>query len=162
MAGYNRHLKGKTNPQIVDVRGSSAVEAGDLMYRNTVDNYAHPFNELVTSTAGTARENTLYTNFLGVAMETSPSGVTEKITIATSGVFRFPLNIASAVTIGALVSACSVPGDSGSSAAVVTNNATASAFGTTCYLGYIVKTESACTYVDFELRTAFGPGGSAS
>jgi len=101
--------------------------------------------------------------FLGVAMESSPaSGVTDNITVATSGFFRYPLHpdwVTSAVTVGSLVSAVSYELTGGvSNQHVIMIAATP---GSTCYLGRCIKTESAATFVDFELMTAFGPCGVA-
>ncbi len=161
MAGYNRHLRGDTNVMNVRVKGDVAVESGDLMFLNN-DNYAAPF----TYIAGTASSKVATTGgyvkekFMGVAVEGSPSGSTEWIGIAQSGVMRFPLVSAGAVTVGAKVSAVSQhPAAAGVSDQYVTNSIAGAIHGTTGYLGYIIKTESGASYVDFQMRTAFGPGG---
>jgi hypothetical protein len=158
MAGHNRYLRGSMSEIFAPVRGNIVVEPGDLMYKNEqVSNYAYPFDENKTATAGTAFEEDIYTNFLGVATQGSETGVTENITIATGGVFRYPLDgTPSAVTLGSLVSAVSpsVSGSGGSVQAVV-NHATATGNGTTAYLWYCVKTESAASFVDFQIRTIF-------
>ena len=169
MSGKNRHLRGDINAIIAPVHSYHEVEAGDLMVLNavagmcgtggTADNYAFPFDEVKTAAASgaVASAGFIYTYFLGVAMEDSPSGVTENITIAQSGVFRYPMHsayIGSAVTIGALVSAVSNTLAAGVSEQVVCTNAT-SPVSSTAYLGYIVKTESGASFVDFELRTPY-------
>jgi len=178
MSGKNRYLKGDINPIIAPVHSYHTVEAGDFMVINkvagmcgvgqTADNYAFPFSEVKTAGgaggSGTlASQGFIYTYFLGVAMEDSPSGVTENITVATSGVFRHPLHssLVGAVTIGALVSAVSNNLAAGVSPQVLCHGA-AGAITSTAYLGYIMKTESGASFVDFQLRTAFGPGGVAS
>jgi len=174
MSGKNRYLKGDINPIIAPVHGSHVVSAGDFMSINktaggfgvgwTADNYAFPFAEIQCASNSIATAGFLYTYFLGIAMEDSPSGVTENITIATSGVFRQPLHsayVGSAVTIGALVSAVTGVGTGGVSSQYVTHG-TAGAIASTAYLGYIIKTESGASFVDFQLRTAYGPGGLAS
>lgn len=173
MAAHNRHIRGETNQVLVDIHGNIVVEAGDLMFRNNIaglvgtgvaggaiaaDNYAYPFNlarnsasETCTILAG------VHTNFLGVAMESSKSGVTEKISIATAGVFQYPMYLTSGVTVGGKVSAVSTFADAanqGVSKQTVYNIATTP--GSTAYLGYIVKTESGASYVSFQIRTAFG------
>lgn len=161
MPNVNRHLRGNTSDILQPVRGVIVVEQGDLMYRNeNVSNYAFPLDECKDSTAGTAYENTIYTNFIGVAMEASPAGVTENITIATEGVFRYPIVAeVSAVTVGSLVSAVS-PASSGGGGSPqhVANNATQSAWGTTAYFGHCVKTESGASFIDFEIKTLTGKG----
>lgn len=172
MSAHNRHLRGDTNDVLVDVHGNVEVEAGDFMFRDgtgggrglgiSADNYAYPFSS-VGNTASDETEilNVLYANFLGVAMESSPSGTTEKITIAEDGVFRYPLYRISAVTIGALVTSVSTAtstSDTSAQAVCIIGETLA----TTAYLGYVVKTESGASFVDFRVRTAFGSGGSAT
>ena len=176
MSGKNRHLKGDINPIIAPVHSFHAVEAGDLMVLSatpgltgagsTADNYAIPFDYTTMEAASVeASHQARYYYFLGVAMEDSPSGVTENITIAQSGVFRYPLHesfIGAAVTIGAYVSAVSNSIGAGASAQNVAIGSFATgSVGTTAYLGYIMKTESGASFVDFQLRTAYGPGGLA-
>ena len=172
MAEHNRHLRGDREEVLVDVKGSTVVEAGDLMFADRTagvrgvgedaDYYAYPISYAAnTGTPGTGIQYGIYTNFLGVAMESSPSGVTEKISVARAGAYRYPLYRNGAVTVGALVSAVSTftSGTGVSDQVVFMSN---SAPGSTAYLGYIVKTESGASFVDFEIRTAFGPGGLAS
>ena len=165
MAGHNRHLRGEQGTIIADVHGNTTVEPGDLMFIDatsgvrgasaTADNYVYPFNLAVNSASpGTGIEYGIYNNFAGVAMEGSAAGVTEKITIATEGVFRLPLYAVTGTTIGALVSSVSTQ----SSASGVSKDAVI-VYGhtraTTAYLGYVVKTESGASFVDFEIRTKF-------
>jgi len=176
MGGKNRHLKGKMNTIIAPVRGNHVVSAGDFMVLSAVsgmlgvgdlaDNYAAPFSELKTPAAsGTlATQGFAYTYFLGVAMEDSPSGVTENITIAKSGVFRYPLHssfLGAGVTVGSLVSAVSNNLAAGVSPQTIAIGA-ASIITSTAYLGYIIKSESGASFVDFQLRTAYGPSGLAT
>ena len=115
MAGHNRHIKGCYNTITVDVKGNVVVEPGDIMFRmgaggmtgasTTADNYGYPVSSLANAASTlTALMGRLATNFIGVAMEGSPSGTTEKVTVATDGVFRYPQYRKSAVTVGALVS----------------------------------------------------------
>jgi len=177
MAGRNRHLKGDINPIISPVHSYHVVQAGDFMALNNTDymtgvaeaadNYAVPFSELnMDSTHHVATQSQfVYAQFLGVAMEDSPAGVTENITIATTGVFRYPIHpivAPGAVTIGSKVSAVSstLTGNGVSAQTVI--HGTDAARMCTAYLGYIVKTESGASFVDFALRTAYGPGGLAS
>lgn len=157
----HRYLRGDRQEILVPVRGKIVVEAGDLMYLNSTDSYyAQPFSYNVIATAGTAKEHALYTDFIGVAMEASLSGSTENIVVAAAGVFRYPISPGiSAVTVGAVVSAASTPAASGASNQVVCNGVDRT-YGSTAYLGYIVKTgTSASSFVDFQIRTKVGPGG---
>ena len=178
MAGRNRHIKGDINPIIAPVHSYHIVEAGDFMVLNstsyyadkgiTADNYAVPFNEINgdTTNGGPQQNHWVYTKFLGVAMEDSPAGVTENITIATTGVFRYPMHSMispSAVTIGSKISAVSptLTGGNGVSQQIVIHGTTGIRVST-AYLGYIVKTESGASFVDFAMYSAFGPGGLVS
>jgi len=172
MTAQNRHLRGDMEEVLASVHGSTVVEAGDLMFQDKTsgvrgasedaDNYAYPFSYAANSaTPGTGIQYGLYQNFLGVAMESSQSGVTEKISIAKAGVFRYPLYRNGAVTVGALISAVStLTAGTGVSNQAVFMSATAP--GSTAYLGYVVKTESGASFVDFQIRTASGPNGLAS
>jgi hypothetical protein len=175
MANVNRHLRGDQDIIIADVRGNVTVEVGDFMVRNgqngmigystndtsliAADNYAFPFSYVRSSTAATELDNSVSENFLGVAMEASTSGNTEKISIATAGVYRYPLDsLESNVTLGSLVSAVSPTSVSGISTQAVINHATASGVGSSMYLGRCVKTESGASYIDFDLHTTFNKG----
>ena len=178
MSANHRYLKGSINPIIAPVNGNIVIYAGDLVCRNgyrgmmgsgvTADFTTYPFNLINTVGASVvAQASHMAQNFLGVAMESSPSGVTENITIATSGVFRYPVHdtiVGGAVTVGALISAVSnssITAGAGPSAQHVIHG-TAGGNMSTCYLGYIIKTESGASFVDFQLRTTFGAGGLAS
>jgi hypothetical protein len=177
MAAQNRHLRGAREEVLADIHGNTVVEAGDFMFRNAVagsvgsgtvgdgiaaDNYAFPFNKAINAASVlTGIQYCIYSNFLGVAMESSKSGVTEKISIAKAGVFRYPLYGKSAVTVGALVSAVSAY-DSAQGVSAQCVHQAATAPGSTAYLGYIVKTESGASFVDFQIRTAFGSAGLAT
>jgi len=172
MAAHNRHLRGDTNDVLIDIHGNTTIEAGDFIVRNGVDggmagaaatglaadNYGFPLSSY-HNTASTEIEinGIIQTNFVGVAMESSPSGTTEKITVASDGVFRYPLYTSSAVTIGTTVSTTSGSAHSASSKQAVSILGTAN--DTTAYLGYCVKTESGASFVDFQIRTAYGTGG---
>ena len=156
MAGYNRYLRGNKMEIIVPVRGKTAIEAGDFCYFQHGDSYyTYPFSDHRASGGSYAQD--LYDYFAGIAMETSPAGTTENITVATAGVFRYPLLFDSAVTVGAVVSACTRPTGSGATNQVVTNNNDNAGSGTSVYLGIIVKTDtSATSFVDFQLRAKAG------
>jgi len=167
MAAQNRYLRGDQNTILADVHSFTTIEAGDMLFvfsvdgdrgvNITADNYVFPFTDIKPVSAGTNHGFTARNQFVGVAMESSPSGVTEKIAVATSGIFRYPqiLFKGSAVTIGALVSAGSPAAGSAagvSAQAVYTGTAYP---GSTAYLGHVVKTHSGATYIDFQINTMF-------
>lgn len=171
MAAQNRLLRGNTSSIIGQVRGNVAVEAGDFMVHNdtagmisaggtvadglAADAYVYPFDMVENGSSSQATVLTLvYTNFIGVAMESSPSGVTEPITIATDGVFQYPMvGGLGGVTVGALVSATSPATDSPPSVQMVARSTDAP--GCTSYLGRIVKTESGASFVQFQIGTVY-------
>jgi len=168
MTAHNRYLRGDLETILADVHSYTVVEAGDFMFLAdtdgdlgsglSADNYAYPFDRARAVTAGTAINLTLSDGFLGVAMESSPSGVTEKITIATKGIFRYPMYKIFGVTVGQAISA---PTPAAGPASGVSNQGvynSASAPGSTAYLGYCVKTESGASFVDFQIRTLTGDG----
>jgi len=167
MAAHNRHIREVKNQVLAPVKGGTVIEAGDLVFRNALgsmtiaaDNYTYPFNDAVNSASETTELlYSVHVNFLGVAMESSPSGTTENISIATAGKMRFPLYRIGGVTIGQKVSAVSTFASAavaGVSKDTVIQLATTP--GTTAYLGYVSKTESGASFVDFQIRTAFGSG----
>ena len=180
MAAHNRYLRGKQNQIRGTVDADVVIEAGDFVVLNNQDgtvfqssystanslqanNFFYPFTKVGCSTAPTEGMDIIASNFAGIAMTGSASGVTNQIVVATTGVFRYPLYHApSAVTIGSFVSAVSPPGgfsaNTGVSKQTVVNHATLTGVGTTAYLGYVTKTESGASYVDFELWSGLYEG----
>lgn len=157
MSGHNRYLRGNIMEVLAPVRGKHTIEAGDFCYYDSGDsNYCTSFAQ--NKTAGVTRVD-LFDYFAGVAMEGSPSGTTNNITVATAGVFRYPLIYDSAVTIGSVVSATSTTAGVGTTAQLVSNSIAEAAGGCTVPLGVIIKTNtSAVSFVDFQLRTMAGMG----
>ncbi len=181
MAGHNRHLRGDTGRTTGKVHGHTVIEAGDLLVGNfqdgTVGNsttqlyansdaYVWPFSQVRPVTTKTEFDDVVATQFVGVAMNGSLSGVTEDIDVATDGVFRYPMiDGFSAVTLGSRVSAVSPSANSGvgsgGKSQYVANNGTQNVQGTTAFLGTIVKTESGASFVDFQIITAASGGSIA-
>lgn len=171
MAAHSRFLRGETKEILAPIRGNVVVEAGDFMVRNStagmiseagttgdgiaVDGYAYPFNDVENSaTSETSVLALLYNAFIGIAMESSPSGVTESISVATDGVFKYPMiGGPGGVTVGSLVSATSPATGTGVSVQMVARTTTSP--GSTAYLGRIVKTESGASFVDFQIKTIY-------
>lgn len=175
MTAHNRHVRGDTEDILVEVRGNVVVESGDHMFLNTQtgdvdinwapDNRAYPFGwaRSTSTELGFHPMTTVYHRFIGVAMKSSKSGVTEKLTIATAGVFRKNLGASQNVTAGFLVSATTIV----VSAALITANGVTQGISvgtgdmstvngpSTAYLGYCTKTESGATVADYELLTTF-------
>lgn len=173
MTAFNRLLRGNQNTILAAIRGNVVVEAGDFMVHNNTagmisaggtaadglaaDAYVYPFNMVENgSSSHTTIMNLVYTNFLGVALESSPSGVTEQITVAVDGVVQYPMVAGiGGVTVGALVSATSSATGTPPSAQLVSRVNDATYLGSTAYLGRIVKTESGASFVQFEIGTIY-------
>jgi len=179
MSGHNRHLRGATNDVMMPVHGSVVIEPGDLVIINSVrgscgnasttlwqeDNYVFPLSYCRTATAGSQFDMQLQTTFMGVAMSGSISGITNNIRVASSGIFRYPLNHISAVTVGSRVfsptPAGGVLAGGGSVQAVAAAGSQAAGDGSSAALGVIVKTESGASFVDFQLMTRMSGGSIA-
>jgi hypothetical protein len=169
--GVHRHLYGDMDEVQVTVVRTVTVKPGDLMFlydtaqdingsigTKVPDNYAYPW----AASGGTHATqlghsgNSPQASFIGVAMDDSPSDTTTTISVATKGVFRFPLTTKGAVTVGAMVSSEQPGGfDASNSTTASYQVKTAKAAGS---IGYCVKTESGASNVDFRVRTLLGDG----
>jgi len=192
MSGNNRYLKGDINSIKLPVHGATVVEPGDLLIlgattetqqhrkaEGVADYYAYPFSG-VTRETGEGVIRLCKNWFIGVAMSGSASGTTNEVTVATSGMFRYPLRNITAkegaltcgTTVGYIVSAAtptaSTTSGCSAQAVMIQGHGGASAAvdgGSTAFLGYCVITKPAGTktggasYVDFTIRTKYGPGG---
>jgi len=164
MSENNRHLRGDTNEVEVDVHGNVVVEKGDLLVimsmaspfktassaQTTADWYAYPVSFL-----GDVSSEYYDAQFGGVAMKGSVSGTTEKIPLATTGIFRFPLLAAGGVTLGQLIAGATSAAAAASDQIVVSKTFAELTTAYYCLLGYCVKTEAASANVDFNLVTKF-------
>ncbi len=164
MAQRQRHLRGETNEVAVDVHGHTVIEKGDFVVVNntaelfktaqapetTADFYAYPVNYLGGVTNG-YYDNT----FLGISMKGSASGTTEKIPIATSGVFRMPLKTQTGVTVTQLVSGATSAAKTAYPQKVVSKTLAELTSSYFCVVGLCVKTTSGATVCDFELITRY-------
>jgi len=180
MAGHNRHLRGDLNEITVPVHSDVTVEPGDLMViggvakvdqsGRTADYYGYSFSSVsgdVVKGGVSNAANVCKQWFVGVAMSGSASGVSNNITVATDGVFRYPYHKkatadVTGTTIGLKVSAVTPPtlttgvGVSPQNVSLIDN---ATVGGTTAYLGYcVLNNEAGTTYVDFQIHTKYGRG----
>ena len=73
---------------------------GDLVYLDTDD--AKPSSAIADQGTEAANQEDFHDRFAGVAMQASPSGDTDPIRVATSGVFEFDC-ISATFEVGALV-----------------------------------------------------------
>jgi len=106
MTDYDRRVKSQNHEfstAEVEIHGNVEVSKGDLIFLDRVDglrdqgsseltNYGFPFSYVSGSTNTLLSNSSLAKdNFLGVAGWHSDSGVTERITVYTSGLFKYPL-----------------------------------------------------------------------
>jgi hypothetical protein len=102
MADTMRWRYGDTNPVVIPVDSATTIEIGDLLYLNTDD--ARNAAALAYNTNLATTQEDFHDLFLGVAMQRSPSGDSESIRVATTGVFEFACASAT-FEVGALVGA---------------------------------------------------------
>ena len=94
MANTMRWRYGDTNPVMLPVSGGTVIEIGDLVYLDTSE--AKPAADQADQGSHLLNQGALQDAFVGVAMQSSPSGETEPIRIATTGVFEFECETAAA------------------------------------------------------------------
>jgi len=166
MAQVNRHLRGDTKEVEVDVHGNTVIEKGDIVWiykingsspkattpsgRTTADWYAYPASYL----SGVTK---LYfdTQFAGITMKGSASGTTEKIPVATSGIFRMPLKAQTGVTIAQLVCGATSAATTLYDQMVVSKASSEITDEYGLIIGVCVKTQASAANVDFNLITQF-------
>jgi hypothetical protein len=87
MANVMRWRYGDTNPVVLPVAALTVIEIGDLIYQSS--GAALPASELADAGTEAGNQEAFHDVFVGVAMQASPSGVSNPIRVATSGVFEF-------------------------------------------------------------------------
>jgi len=92
MANRMRYRYGDESPRLFAVDGDTVVEIGDLLWLDTDD--AKPASDLSWNTDLATTQADFAAKFAGVAMEASPSGESEDIRVATTGVFEFDCDAA--------------------------------------------------------------------
>ena len=172
MAQKQRHLRGNPNEITIDVHGHTVIEKGDFVCVNntaalfktakapetSADFYCFPINYLGGTTNGYMDET-----FTGIAMKGSASGTTEKIPVATSGIFRMPLVTQTGVTITQIVSGATSATATFYAQKAVSKTLAELTTGSSYFniVGLCVKTESGATNVDFKLVTRYAGVTSA-
>ena len=87
MSDKMRWRYGDTNPVVAAVDSATIIEIGDVVWQDTDD--AKPASDQADQGTEIGNQQTLITNFLGVAMQRSRTGDTSPIRVATTGVFEF-------------------------------------------------------------------------
>lgn len=115
MANVDRHVWWDKKPVQIQVRGSTVIEKGDLLFVDRIDglrnngsssanNSAYPFGKVGGTTKTLASNQQLAAaHFLGMAMEQSFSGITEQLTVATAGHLKYPLRYGKTFKAGEVV-----------------------------------------------------------
>jgi hypothetical protein len=102
MGNTMRWRYGDTNPVLLPVPDTTVIEIGDLVY--LASGSARGAGELADLGTEAANQEAFHDAFIGVAMQCSPSGSTDPIRIATSGVFEFDC-LSTTVEVGDLLGA---------------------------------------------------------
>jgi hypothetical protein len=87
MANTMRWRYGDTNPVMIAVDSGTVIEIGDLIWQLVDD--AKPASAQADQGTESANQQLFHDSFAGVAMQASPSGSTQPIRVATTGVFEF-------------------------------------------------------------------------
>jgi len=91
---------GDTAPVMLPVDSATVIEIGDLLYLDVDD--AKPASAQADQGTEAANQELFHDNFVGVAMQASPSGNTQPIRVATAGVFEFDC-LSATFEVGALL-----------------------------------------------------------
>lgn len=87
MANTMRWRYGETSPVMLPVDSATVIEIGDMLYLDTDD--AKPASAQADQGTETGNQQLFHDLFVGVAMQASPSGDTQPVRVATTGVFEF-------------------------------------------------------------------------
>jgi hypothetical protein len=87
MANTMRWRYGDTCPVMLPVDAATVIEIGDIVYLDVDD--AKPASAQGDQGTELGNQQFLHDLFIGVAMQASPSGVSQPIRVATTGVFEF-------------------------------------------------------------------------
>lgn len=97
MANTFRYLRGETNEVSMNVASATVIEVGDFILFKATGSYAIPPTSLADAGDAAANREAAADGFVGIALTGSQVGETDKITVATSGVFKCTLKTAAAV-----------------------------------------------------------------
>jgi hypothetical protein len=100
MANTMRWRYGDTNPVMMAVQDSVAIEIGDVIYQ--ASSLARPASALADLGTEAANQEAVHDALVGVAVQASPVGSSDPIRVATNGVFEFDC-LASVVEVGDLL-----------------------------------------------------------
>jgi len=161
-SNVNRHLRGETNEVQVYVDGNVVINQGDLIIIEAVDGSGQQGNINYAGFPASWCKGCTHSyfghSFVGIAMNSSPSGTTGNIAVATTGIFRFPVSAANGQTVstGYIVSGATY-GASGTSvfSQKITPQSAANTSRALPRIGMVVRGQKATTTVDFQLMGRF-------
>lgn len=163
----DRHLRGETNEVLCAVEGNVVIYQGDLVILGSSTGAAQQGSATYKAYPATWAKGCTHaywaTHFVGVAMNSSASGTTEDIAVATTGIFRYPVTASNGITTlaGYIVSGATY-GASGTSvfAQQVTPEAAASVDADDARIGMIIRGQTTSTTCDFMLTGSRFSGSS--
>ena len=154
----DRHLRGDTNEVMAAVAGNVVIKQGDLIIMELVSDIAQQgsatykaYPAAYVSGVGALKFGS---GFVGVAMNSSASGVTEDIPVATTGIFRFPVSpSAGQTTLAGYIVSGATYGASGTSvfSQKVTAEVAASVDLSDARIGMVIRGQTTSTTCDFML-----------
>jgi len=173
MANKQRWITGNPNIKLMSVKSEVTVELGDLMFLDEVDNlradgsstannYAYPIEYFrITGSSLELNKRSLKNYFLGVAMD-DKDGVgdeknEQKLSIATSGKFKFDLKPAKTVKTGYMFSSTGT-----TSASDMYNQKVAYTTDSSIAIGYFAEYKTHAREAEVYFRTKYVPIGTIS
>jgi len=83
-----RWREGDTNPVRMRVASATVIEVGDLIFQDPTLKQAKPASAQADQGSLAGNQELFTTNFVGVALQRSPSGTTNDITVGTAGIYE--------------------------------------------------------------------------
>lgn len=164
--GTDRHLRGDTNEVMGAVEGNVVIKQGDLVILATTIGAAQQgsatYKAYPASWCKGVTPTYWASSFAGVAMNSSKSGVTEDIAIATTGIFRFPVSTTAGQTTlaGYIVSGATYGSPIKSFAQKVSVEAAADMDKNDARIGMVIRGQTTSTTCDFMLTGSRFSGSS--
>jgi hypothetical protein len=153
MADKMRYRYGDTNPVMCEVDSAQVIEIGDMVWLNTDDARPASASSFVGGLA-TAQE-TFVDKFIGIAMQNSPSGKSDPIRIATTGVFEMDCASVATWLIGDMAGP-----DDNAGATALENQKVIEVTDAARAIGVVVKSEaSAVTSILVDIKSTIFSGG---
>ena len=148
-----RFRHGETNPVMAAVASATVIEIGDLVYLSSGE--ILPASALADAGTEAQNQEAFHDLFLGVAEQRSRAGDTDRIRVATSGVFEFDCASAS-LGLGALVGSA---GTGAGDAVGVANQIVKSVATPNLAVGRVAEATTSATKVKVAIDSVIMTGG---